>query len=84
MPNIKKILFPVDFSDSCYSAVRYVEFFAGQFEAEIMLLHVVGMGNIILPRSYCPEGRHSSKHSWRVNSSRSTRIAYASPEMFRR
>ena len=41
---IKKILFPVDFSENCSGAARYVELFAGQFEAEIMLLHVVGMG----------------------------------------
>ena len=39
MPQIKKILFPVDFSNACVGAARYVEAFAGQFEAEIMLLH---------------------------------------------
>jgi nucleotide-binding universal stress UspA family protein len=44
MPQIKKILFPVDFSASCAGAARYVEAFAGHFEAEIMLLHAVGMG----------------------------------------
>ena len=44
MPLIKKILFPVDFSASCLGAARYVEAFAGRFEAEIMLFHVVGMG----------------------------------------
>jgi nucleotide-binding universal stress UspA family protein len=44
MPPIKKILFPVDFSDSCLSVARYVEAFAGRFEARILLLHVVGMG----------------------------------------
>jgi nucleotide-binding universal stress UspA family protein len=44
MPQIKRILFPVDFSDSCLGAARYVEAFAGQFEAEIMFLHAVGMG----------------------------------------
>ena len=43
MPQIKKILFPVDFSDSCVGAARYVAAFAVQFEAEIMLLHAVGM-----------------------------------------
>jgi len=44
MPQIKKILFPVDFSDACLGASRYVELFAGHFEAEIMLLHAVGKG----------------------------------------
>jgi nucleotide-binding universal stress UspA family protein len=41
MPSIKKILFPVDFSNRCAGAARYVESFAGWFQAEIMLLHVV-------------------------------------------
>ena len=45
MALIKKILFPVDFSDSCFAAARYVEAFAGRFEAEILLLHVVGPGD---------------------------------------
>lgn len=45
MPLIKKILFPVDFSEGSVSVARYVEAFAGRFEAEILLLHVVGMGD---------------------------------------
>lgn len=53
MPQIKKILFPVDFSDSCFSAARYVELLAGQFQAEVMLLHVVAMGNTRSPRICC-------------------------------
>jgi len=44
MPAIKKILFPLDFSDSCMGAARYVEAFAGRFQAEIMLLHAVDRG----------------------------------------
>jgi nucleotide-binding universal stress UspA family protein len=44
MRQIKKILFPVDFSDSSVGAARHVEALAGQFEAEIMLLHAVGTG----------------------------------------
>jgi nucleotide-binding universal stress UspA family protein len=56
MPLIKKILFPVDFSSSCRGAARYVEAIAGRFEARIMLLHAVTMGehNLaeeLLPRS---------------------------------
>jgi nucleotide-binding universal stress UspA family protein len=54
MPLIKRILFPVDFSDSCAGAARYVEAFAGQFEAEIMLLHSVGMGEYNLPEDLLP------------------------------
>jgi nucleotide-binding universal stress UspA family protein len=45
MALINKILFPVDFSPACFSVARYVEAFAGRFEAEILLLHVVGMGD---------------------------------------
>jgi nucleotide-binding universal stress UspA family protein len=55
MPMIKKILFPVDFSDSCLGAARYVEALAGRFEAEIMLLHVVGMGEHNLAEDLLPQ-----------------------------
>jgi nucleotide-binding universal stress UspA family protein len=44
MKLINRILFPVDFSDSCRAAARYVEAMAGRFEAEIMLLHIVEPG----------------------------------------
>jgi len=44
MPKIEKILFPVDFSRSSVAAARYVEAVAGRFEAEILLLHVIAMG----------------------------------------
>lgn len=54
MPQIRKILFPVDFSESCLGAARYVEAFAGQFEAEIMLLHTVAMGERTLPEELLP------------------------------
>ena len=56
MPLIRKILFPVDFSRSCLSAARYVEAFAGQFEAEILLFHVVGPGDgeLTLPEELLP------------------------------
>jgi len=37
----KKILFPVDFSERCASAARMVEVFAGRFQAEVTLLHVL-------------------------------------------
>ena len=54
MPQIKRILFPVDFSESCAGAGRYVEAFAGQFEAEIMLLHVITRGEHTLPDELLP------------------------------
>jgi nucleotide-binding universal stress UspA family protein len=57
MPLIDKILFPVDFSDACRSAARYVEAFAGRFEAEVMLLHVVGMGEHMLAEELLPQRR---------------------------
>lgn len=37
----KRILFPVDFSERCLSAARMVEIFAGRFQAEVTLLHVL-------------------------------------------
>src|ERR1019366_3029392 len=55
MPQIKKILFPVDFSESCVGAARYVEFFAGQFQAEITLLHAVRMGEHSLAEELLPQ-----------------------------
>ena len=54
VPQIKKILFPVDFSDSSVGAARHVEAFAGRFEAEIMLLHAVGMGEHTLAEELLP------------------------------
>jgi len=40
MAAIKRILFPVDFSERCSGAARYVEVFAGRGEAEVTLLHI--------------------------------------------
>ncbi|MGD1068747.1 MAG: universal stress protein [Bryobacteraceae bacterium] len=57
MPQIKKILFPVDFSPSCLGAARHVEAFAGRFEAEIMLLHAVGMGEHNLAEELFPRSQ---------------------------
>lgn len=54
MPSIKKILFPVDFSESCLAAARYVEAFAGRFEAEVMLFHTVHMGEHSLAEELQP------------------------------
>jgi nucleotide-binding universal stress UspA family protein len=41
MFQLKRILFPVDFSERCRGAASYVEALAGRFEAELILLHVV-------------------------------------------
>ena len=57
MPQIKNLLFPVDFSASCEGAARYVEFFAGLFQAEVTLLHVVGMGEHNLAEEMVPPSR---------------------------
>lgn len=54
MPQIKRILFPVDFSPACLGTARYVEAFAGQFQAEILLLHAVAMGERTLPEELLP------------------------------
>ena len=54
MPQIKRILFPVDFSAACRGAARYVEAVAGRFEAEITLLHAVGMGEHNLAETLMP------------------------------
>lgn len=36
----KRILFPVDFSEPCIGAARYVEAFTGRFDADLTMLHV--------------------------------------------
>ena len=54
MPAIRRILFPVDFSVRCVGAARHVETLAGWFEAEIMLLHVVGDGTNTLAEGLEP------------------------------
>ena len=54
MPSIKKILFPVDFSESSGGAAQYVEAFAGRFEASVRLLHIVGKGEYYLPEDLLP------------------------------
>ena len=41
MPRFSRILFPVDFSDRCRGAGRYVEAIAGRFGSEVMMLHVI-------------------------------------------
>src|SRR6266404_9004050 len=41
MFQLKRILFPVDFSGRCRGAAAYVEALVGRFDAELILLHVI-------------------------------------------
>ena len=41
MFQLKRILFPVDFSERCRGAAAYVEGLVGRFDAELILLHVI-------------------------------------------
>lgn len=58
MPQINKILVPVDFSDYSVNAVSYAVDFAGKFDAKIYLIYIVepmlypadfSMGQIAIP-----------------------------------
>jgi len=50
---LKKILFPIDFSEHCVGAARYAEAFAGRFDAELTLMHVIAhpQYNDLIPES---------------------------------
>jgi nucleotide-binding universal stress UspA family protein len=50
MKAIKKILFPVDFSDRCRGTASFVEAVAGRFNSEVLILHVVPP----MPEAYYP------------------------------
>src|SRR5664279_1200811 len=41
MFQLRRILFPVDFSSRCRGAAAYVQALAGRFDAELILLHVI-------------------------------------------
>src|ERR1035438_10815900 len=43
MQTFRKILFPVDMSDSCTAAAPFVATMAKKFQAEVTLLHVLQM-----------------------------------------
>ena len=48
---ITKILFPTDFSDCAKTAQEYAAALAGQFHAELHLLHVVADMTTMMPES---------------------------------
>ena len=56
----KKILFPVDFSEHSIGAARYVEAFAGRFDAELTVLNTIELPryNDLLPDSPAQRRRH--------------------------
>ena len=47
MPEVKKILFPLEFASITPLVVPWVEFYAQQFKAEIHVLHVVPFGSFL-------------------------------------
>src|SRR5437879_7650376 len=49
MPEIRKILVPVDFSDSSTDALSFAADLARRYEAELVLLHVCQLPAITLP-----------------------------------
>lgn len=54
MPQITRILFPVDFSPACAGAARYAEALAGRFQAELILAHIVLSGEHNLASELLP------------------------------
>ncbi len=48
MVNIRKILFPIDFSPGCLGMSRYVESIASRFRAEVTFLHAVSQSDFML------------------------------------
>jgi nucleotide-binding universal stress UspA family protein len=45
--NIRKILFPVDFSERCDGAARYVEAYARRFQSEVTMIHCVNRADYL-------------------------------------
>ncbi len=62
MPNIKHILFPIDFSERCCGAVPFVESMANHYDARITLftamqpMYYAAMGDLFLPEVVNLEG----------------------------
>jgi nucleotide-binding universal stress UspA family protein len=60
MFQLRKILFPVDFSDSCRGASAFAAAFAGRFQAELTLLHVVDTSVYMSPSAISLGGFQSA------------------------
>lgn len=48
----QKILFPIDMSESCTTVAPYVEAMARKYDAEVTMLHVLGMPSGMIPDWY--------------------------------
>jgi nucleotide-binding universal stress UspA family protein len=60
----KRILFPIDFSAQSIGAARYVEAFAGRFDADLTLLHVMDLPNYNDLRPQSPAQKRAHLHSF--------------------
>jgi nucleotide-binding universal stress UspA family protein len=64
MPNIKRILFPIDFSERCCGAVPFVESMANHYDARITLftamqpMYYAAMGDPLVPQDVDLEELH--------------------------
>src|SRR5512143_4358335 len=54
--NFKKILCPIDFSETSRAALRTAVALAGQLGAELVLLHVYQMPSVTLPDGFVVAG----------------------------
>jgi universal stress protein A len=52
--NLKKILVPIDFSELSKKAMQYALTFARQFNAEILLLHIIEFAPLVAPSPPLP------------------------------
>jgi nucleotide-binding universal stress UspA family protein len=52
--NLKKILVPIDFSEASRKAMQYALSFARQFNAEVLLLHVIELTPLASPSAPLP------------------------------
>ena len=67
MLDFKKILFPIDMSDSCTTTAPFVEAMARKYSAEITMLHVLEMPSALIADW---SGGGSSIHRYQLPSGR--------------
>ena len=77
----KKILFPIDFSDRCTGAARFVEAVAGRFDAELTLLHVVEPADYLYGSLEFGGTSLNDYHAERMNQCRRQLDTYLSKEL---